>query len=104
MLVALANKILQAAYVSFHGGGRAPAVAPPAGIDDALVCLYHVRLVAYGIADAMMLAVREDADCLPENFEHLVAASTCNDAVEGTVFCQKRLLVPLGVEVFHARN
>src|SRR6187549_1051187 len=104
MLVPLTNEIFEAAHVFFHGGGRSAAVAPPARIDDALVRLDDMRLVAYGIPDAMMLAVRENADSLPENFEHLVAAGTRNNAVEGAVFFQERLLVALRVEDFHACN
>jgi hypothetical protein len=67
MLVPLANEIFEAAHVPFHCGGRGAAVAPPARIEDALVRLDDVRLVAYRISDAVMLAVREDADRLPEN-------------------------------------
>ena len=104
MLIARAHEMFEAAHVCFHRIGGRFAIAPAACVENALVRLDYVRLVAHRVADAVMLAVREDADRLPENLQHLVSARARDDAVEDAVLFYERLLVALRVERFHAHD
>ena len=58
MLVTLAHQIFESTDVAFHFGGSCIAVAPPAGVENALVRLQNVCLVAYRITDAVLLTRR----------------------------------------------
>ena len=68
-----------------HGVRRGGRIAPAARFENLLMGRQHVLPVAEGVAHAVMLAVRQQADRSPERLQDLVAAGARHQAVEEPV-------------------
>ena len=104
MLVTATHQIFERAHMGFHLGGGGRAVSALAGVQYTLMRLHHVRLIAHRITDAVMLAGGEDADGVPEHFQHFVAACARDDTVKHAVLFEERRLIARRIQRFHAHD
>src|SRR5579871_5487460 len=65
--------------------------------------LQHMHPITERIRDALLLAMRQQADRGPEAFKHLIAAGSGDDRMKGPVFLNEGVLVGQSAHPFDRR-